>query len=452
MLKLDLLERSGKYMKKGIFGLCWVILGVAALIGGCARPYLTAPLSTAAAPNSPTAGSSAVTYTPAQSCAMMGSDFYNYYKGTSGNILFSPFSIITCVAMAQEGAVGPTQTQMQHVLYLNPNAQARWTGFQQLLGEINSPSKPYTLATADDMWPQQGFPLEPAFTNTLQTYYDSGVTALDYINNSTGAVQTIDGAVSQQTDGYIPQLLTAADVPPTTRLVLTNAIYFQADWQNQFVAMSTIPRSFTLESGSSESVSMMNETLSANIGTYNGAASVIALPYKNNGASMYIFLPPAGGMSNLESLMTGPNITSWLAANSAAMTATMGSSLSNVALSLPKFSYSTDYHLKSTLSSLGMPLAFAPPGLNGANFSGIDGGLDLTISDVIHQAFIKVDESGTTAAAATAVIIVTGNAYDPNPINYVPFTVDHPFIFMIVDNSSDTVLFIGRVDDPLSNG
>jgi len=385
---------------------------------------------------------------------MVGANLYNFYENqntsSSGNIFFSPFSIITCVAMAQEGAVGPTQTQMQTVMGLNPNTTTRLQGFQQLISQINAPSKPYTLATADNLWPQQNFTILPAYVNTLQTYYDSGVTALDYVNNAPGAMVTINGAVSQETDGYIPNLLSPGDLTKYTRLVLTNAIFFQADWQSQFVTTGTGPAAFTLPSGSTESVSMMHENLSAVIGNYNGAASVIALPYKANGASMYIFLPPVGGMSNLESLMTASNLNTWLAANSAAMTST-GAGTTPVALSLPRFTFSTSYDLSSTLATLGMPLAFEPPKNGvGANFSGIDGNQDLYISKVIHQAYIDVNESGTTAAAATAVIITVTFSISLPPVVYTPFTVNHPFIFMIVDNASNTVLFMGRVNDPLS--
>jgi serpin B len=419
------------------------VLSVFLIFSGCAHQFsLTAPGVTTGT------GTSGQVYTPPQACNMLSSNLYDFYKGQDGNVLFSPFSIITCVAMAQEGAVGPTQTQMQTVLNLNPNTTARLAGFQQMLGEINSPSKPYTLATADNLWPQQGFAILPSFINTLQTYYGAGVTDVDYIGNASGAVQTIDGAVSQETDGYIPQLLTTGDVSPATRLVLTNAVYFQADWQSQFVTTGTTPQAFNLTSTTSESVSMMHQTLSAGIGSYNGAASVIALPYKGNGASMYVFLPPLGGMATLESLLTGPNINSWLSANAASMSVS-GSSAPSVALTLPKFTFSTSYDLTSTLSSMGMPLAFSHPGSNGANFSGIDGNLDLTISKVVHQAYINVDEKGTTAAAATAVVIVYVNGFFNTPPP-VPFTVDHPFIFMIVDNATNTVLFMGRVNDPLS--
>jgi serpin B len=434
----------------------WVVLGLALgaatlyLVGGCSRLQSTLSPVTATGNSS----SSAVD-TPSQSCNLLSSSLYNFYQNSptsaSGNIFFSPFSIIIALAMAQEGAVGPTQTQMQKVLGLNPNTQARLQGFQQLISQINSPSQPYTLATADNLWPQQNFPLLPSFVNTLQTYYDSGVTALNYNLNSIGAAQTIDGAVSQETDGYIPQLLTAADVPPGTGLVLTNAIYFNANWQSQFNANNTAPATFTLPTGATESVSMMHQTLNGVVESYNGAASVFAMPYSNDGASMYIFLPPLGGMSALESQLTGPNINAWLAANSTAMTSS--GSVTQVVLSLPKFTFSTSYKLAPTLSSMGMPLAFLLPGPNGANFSGIDGNLDLFISQVIHQAYINVAEKGTTAAAATAVIITvypTGISFPINPPPTIPFNVDQPFIFMIVDNASNTVLFMGRVNDPLS--
>ena len=423
------------------FGLALSAL-VLSFSGGCNRMLSTAPLASTSKPSS-------TVYTPPQATNMLGCGLYNFYQSQSGNIFFSPFSIITCVAMAQEGAVGPTQTQMQTVLNLNPNTTTRLTGFQQLIGEINSPSRPYTLATADNLWPQQNFSILSSYVSILQNYYDSGVTALNY-GNPAGAAQTIDGAVSQETDGYIPNLLNASEVSGAA-LVLTNAIYFQANWQSQFVTSGTIPQTFNLTSTTSETVSMMNETLNTPIGNYNGAASVIALPYTNDGASMYIFLPPLGGMTTLEGLMTGSNINSWLAANSASM-AVSGPSVPSVALSLPKFTFSTNYQLRATLSSMGMPLAFTIPNPTtgaGANFSGIDGNQDLYISQVIHQAYIDVTETGTAAAATAVVMIYIEGTFIPlsTPIS---FTVDHPFIFMIVDNATNTVLFMGRVNDPLS--
>jgi serpin B len=411
------------------------ILGLI-LLAGCTR-YVN-PISPEMTGN----GTSGTVYTPAQATNLLSSNLYNWYSSQSGNVFFSPFSIITAMAMAQEGANGQTQSQMQTVLNLNPNATVRLQGFQQLIAEINSPSKPYTISTADNLWPQQGFPILPSYINVLQTYYAAGVTSVDFIGNPGGAVQTIDGAVSQETAGYIPNLLTPSDVNSNTRLVLTNAIYFQADWLSQFQTINTISQTFTLPSGNTESVSMMQQTLFLSLGSFNGAASVVSIPYKGNEAAMYIFLPPPGGMSTLEAAMSGPAINNWLAANSAATTGTNMIN-TNVALSLPRFEFSTHYDLTTTLDQMGMPLAFTP---SAADFSGIDGNKDLYISKVVHQAYIDVTESGTTAAAATGGVMGT-TAVPPPP---VPFTADHPFIFMIVENNTNTILFMGRVNDPLA--
>lgn len=385
---------------------------------------------------------------PAESVNLLAGNLYVPLKAGTGNVFFSPFSVLTAMSMAQEGANGNTACQMQTVLNLDPDATTRQQGFQQLISEINSPSKPYTLSTADNIWPQQNFPILPSFINTLQTYYGAGVTALNFAGDANGSAQTIDGAVSMETDGYIPNLVTPSDVSGAA-LVLTNAIYFEADWLSQFQTIGTMPQTFTLATGATESVSMMRQTIALPIGSFNGAASVVAIPYKGNEASMYVFLPPVGGMSALEAAMSGPSINSWLSANAPGI-AGSSMNLNQVDLSLPKFTFSTNYKLGTTLIQMGMPLAFTR---GQADFSGIDGNKDLYISQVIHQAHINVTESGTTAAAATAVIFyaLDGVSTTYNPPPPIPFIVDHPFIFMIVDKQTNTILFMGRVNDPLSN-
>ncbi len=436
-----------------LLGMCFVLATFTLLGGaGCSRVQTTlSPLSNSPiGPVSTPIPSNAAVYTPPQATDMLGCGLYNFYQNQSGNIFFSPFSIITCLAMAQEGAVGNTQVQMQNVLNLNPNTTTRLTGFQSLINEINAPGKSYTLDTADNMWLQVGFPFQQAYINTVQTYYDAGVTNVDFVNNPTAALQTINGAVSQETAGFIPDLFSS--LPSNTKLVLTNAIYFKGDWQYQFPVTNTNQQIFNLTTSTTEPVSMMHITFNANVGSFNGAASVLAIPYTNGESSMYVFLPPEGGMPALEGAMTGNNINSWLAANSALMTS--ATAVSRVDLALPKFTFKTSYDLSNTLSSMGMSLAFTPPGpttMMGANFWNIDGTNNLYITDVVHQAYVDVSEKGTTAAAATGVVIGCNNCQavfiPPPPI---PFVADHPFIFMIVDNASNTVLFMGRVNDPLS--
>ncbi|HXL72742.1 MAG TPA: serpin family protein [bacterium] len=430
-----------------------------AILGGCSHSLSVSPTTNALTP-SPTATASTplptptattivpntTTFTVPQADDILSGNLYGNCKSPEGtNVFFSPFSIITALAMAQEGAAGNTATQMQNVLNLNSNAAIRQQGFQQLINQINSASGNYTLDTADNLWIQQGFSILPSYINTVQTYYDAGVTNVNFVGNPSGAVSTIDGAVSQETAGFIPNLLTTSDISVQIRLVLTNAIYFQSDWQNQFVttgADQTSQQLFYLTPSTTETVSMMHVTFPAVLGNFNGAASVLAIPYKNNGASMYVFLPTSG-ISSLESVMTGSNLNAWLAANAANLTATpMGINSPQVALSFPKFTFSTSYELSSILSQMGMPLPFSLQ----ANFSGIDGQMDLSISKVIHQAYVSVSEVGTTAAAATGVVVGIFSVVS-TPIA-TPFVVNQPFIFAIVDNTSNTVLFMGRVCAP----
>ncbi len=380
---------------------------------------------------------------PEQSVNLLAGTLYGALKSHSGNVFFSPFSVLTAMSMAQEGANGDTACQMQTVLDLDPLASTRLPAFQTFLNTLNAPSQPYTLLTSDNLWVQQGFSLLPSYINNMKNYYESGINNVDFINDPAGSVNTIDGAVSQQTAGYIPKLLSPSDLSPLTRLVLTNAVYFKGDWDIQFETTNTNSQSFYLEGGSSEPVSMMHLSLNAPIGDFNGVAKVLALPYKNSGASMFIFLPPVGGTATLEGAMTASNLQSWLASNRASLTTRGGFSVN---LALPKFTFSTQYDLGSAFPTLGMTLAFqhpTPPN-NGADFSGIDGMRDLYIQKVIHQAYVGVDEKGTTAAAATAVVIGTINAV----IISQAFIVDHPFVFLIVDNSAGTILFMGRVSDP----
>ncbi len=430
-----------------IYGVLALAASALLLYGGCSRNLPTAGLTPV---SGPPIAAMATTCTASQANNCLSSNLYNFYQSQSGNIFFSPFSIITAMAMAQEGAKGNTAVQMRNVLNLNSNTAARLQDFQQLIGEINSPNKHYTLDTADNLWIQQNFPVLASYINTCQTYYDAGVTDVDFRGNPSGALQTINGAVSQETAGYIPNLLSQSNITPETKLVLTNAIYFKGSWQYQFPVTNTVQQTFNLASGSTEPVSMMNLTFNAAVGSYNGAASVLAVPYTNSEASMYIFLPPLGGMAALESALSGNNINSWLASNSPNMVAPAFPY--QVALSLPKFSFRTSYDLTNTLSQMGMPLAFTLPIPGpGADFSGIDAKTDLYISDVVHKAYVDVNETGTTAAAATGVVITCQMCTAVSVQMITPFIVDHPFIFMLVENTTNTVLFMGRVNDPLSN-
>ncbi len=448
----SILYMTGEYDMKKSFSFLGLALGALtlSLVCGCSNHLTTATVTNPSiapvniAPN-------ATLYTAEEATNQTGASLYGSCESltSSGNIFFSPFSITTCLAMAQEGAVGNTQIQMQNFLGLNPTTSTRLSSMQTLINQINAPGKSYTLDTANNMWLQVGFPFLPAYLNTVQTYYDAGVTNVDFVNQPAQALQTINGAVSQETDGYIPTLFSG--LPPKTKLVLTNAIYFKGDWQFQFPVSNTAPQTFNLTTTTSEPVSMMHMTFNANLGTFNGAATVLSIPYSNYQASMYVFLPPLGSMAALESQMTGANINTWLTANASTMNST--TAYGQVMLTLPRFSFKTNYDLTSALTA-DMPLAFTIPGpttLIGADFWNIDGTNNLYITEVVHQAYVDVSETGTTAAAATGVALGCPNCMVVSMPIINSFTADHPFIFMIVDNASNTVLFMGRVNDPLSS-
>ncbi len=367
-------------------------------------------------------------------------DLYHQINSDSANVFFSPFSIYDALAMTYEGAKGETAGQMAKVLYLQQDNNTRWQAFAGLIAEINNPAKNYTLSTANNLWLEQDYPFVPGFLNTVETYYSASATAMDFVGNPSGCMQTINTAVANETNNKITNLLPNGSITDKTVLVLTNAIYFYATWLNQFNVANTTPTAFTASSGATEQPDTMHETIAANVENYYGVAAAMELPYVNKEVSMFIFLPPAGGMASLDTYMTGAKMDSWLAARPATVTST-----AQVVVSLPKFTVNTTYDgMGDTLKNMGMTDAFLP---GTADFTGISTVGHLYISRVIHKAYVSVAEKGTEAAAATAVIIAQTSCVTAPP-KYIYFTVNHPFIFMIRENTSNTILFIGKVNDP----
>ncbi len=362
-------------------------------------------------------------------------DLYGELKKTeTGNIFFSPFSIFSAMSMTGEGARNGTWDEMKAVLHLQEDNSTRWNAFLQLINTINDPNKQYQLKTANNLWLEKTMTFLPAYLNTAQVYYLAELTNMDFIYDSEASRVTINARVEQQTEGKIKDLLPAGCIDPYTRLVLTNAIYFKATWLHKFTKESTFAQNFYTSPGNAITVQMMHQKLTGIIGDFYGKAKVLELPYLGNEVSMFVFLPDQGGMAALESVTTIDNITSWMAER------TSGTS-TYIDLSLPKFKVETRYTLNDVLSNMGMPSAFNG---FGADFSGMNGYGGLYISTVVHKAFVAVDEEGTEAAAATGVVVSVNSVPPPA----VPFTVDHPFIFMICENSTGAILFMGRVNEP----
>jgi serpin B len=358
-------------------------------------------------------------------------------KDNTGNLFYSPYSISTALGMTYAGAVGDTEKQMGSALHFTlPQGQLH-PAFNQLALDLASRGqnaqgtngKSFALNIANALWGQQDFTIQPAFLKILAQNYGTGMNLLDFKNSPEPSRVTINNWVSDQTNNRIKDLLPQGSITPATRFVLTNAIYFDAAWQNPFAKESTSNGNFNLLNSSTVSVPMMNHEGSYSYVKGSGYQAV-ELPYSGNEVAMDIIVPDAGQFNTFESGMTADSISGIIGSLKSSF----------MVLALPKFQFDSSFSLKQALSALGMPVAFTDK----ADFSGITGQPNLIISDVVHKAFVAVDEEGTEAAAATGVIMV-GAAMPANSL-----TVDRPFVFLIRDIQTGAILFIGRVLNPAS--
>jgi serpin B len=358
-------------------------------------------------------------------------------KDNTGNLFYSPYSISTALGMTYAGAVGDTEKQMGSALHFTlPQGQLH-PAFNQLALDLASRGqnaqgtngKSFALNIANALWGQQDFTIQSAFLKILAQNYGTGMNLLDFKNSPEPSRVTINNWVSDQTNNRIKDLLPQGSITPATRFVLTNAIYFDAAWQNPFAKESTSNGNFNLLNSSTVSVPMMNHEGSYSYVKGSGYQAV-ELPYSGNEVAMDIIVPDAGQFNTFESGMTADSISGIIGSLKSSF----------MVLALPKFQFDSSFSLKQALSALGMPVAFTDK----ADFSGITGQPNLIISDVVHKAFVAVDEEGTEAAAATGVIMV-GAAMPANSL-----TVDRPFVFLIRDIQTGAILFIGRVLNPAS--
>jgi serpin B len=373
-------------------------------------------------------------------------DMYKAIRQQAGNLFFSPYSISQALAMTYAGARGATEQEMASTLRFDLPQARLHPAFNALDRALIShsqvgASKPnpaqapsekpsgLELTTANALWAQQGLPIREAFLNTLARNYGSGVRLLNFAE-SEQARQDINMWVSDQTKQRIEDLLPEGSITPDTALVLTNAIYFKASWAERFVSQRTADDSFKLLDGSQITTPMMH-----NVSTYGqGAGSgylAVELPYYGQTTSMVIVMPDAGQFAEFETGLTTERLDAILAGLQPAM----------IDLKMPKFEIKGQtISLAEALRSLGMKAAFDK---NLADFSGIVADPRLWIDDVMHQAFVAVDEQGTEAAAATAVVMETSLVRATDEV-----IIDHPFLFLIRDRETGTILFMGRMVDP----
>lgn len=347
------------------------------------------------------------------------------------NVFFSPFSVSMALGMTYAGARGETERQMEKVMHFNLPQDDLHIAFSLLSERVNaSEGKGYKLNIANALWGQKDYPFLNSFLDLANTHYGGGFNVVDFINNPEGSREVINRWVENKTNDKIKNLLQQRDITPLTRLVLTNAIYFKGDWAKKFNKDDTRAEDFYVNPDYAVSVSMMRQTGNFRYASVDGVQA-LEMPYIGKELSMVILLPQAGN-EKFSSLFTPDLLNNILN--------TMAEQ--QVTVSFPKFKFQTRYGLADMLSEMGMPDAFdLPP----ADFSGMTGRMDLYITKVIHQAVIEVNEEGSEAAGATAVIM--GTKSSPKIFE---FKANRPFIFLIRHNTSGSILFLGRLTNPAS--
>lgn len=366
-------------------------------------------------------------------------DMYQSLKKGNENIFYSPYSISLALAMTYAGARGDTEQQMADALHFTLPQDYLHPAFNSLDIELSQrgegakgkDGEGFRLNIVNAIWGQKDYQFLTTFLDVLAENYGAGLRLLDFINAPEDSRITINNWVSDQTESRIEDLIPKGLIDSITRLVLTNAIYFNAAWHSPFNENLTQQDTFYLEDGGEVTVPMMKQAETFSYAEGDGYQAV-ELKYDGNELSMVVLLPRTGQFETFEESLNAQRADDIVKALKP----------EHVTLTMPRFEFESSFSLKDVLAAMGMPVAFT----SNADFSGMTGVHDLFISDVVHKAFVSVDEAGTEAAAATAVVMKLTAA----PAIPVEVTIDHPFIFLIRDIKTDTILFIGRIMNPIT--
>jgi serpin B len=359
-------------------------------------------------------------------------DLYRQLDKEKGNLFFSPYSISNALAMTYAGARGNTAKEMAGAMHFDLDPDRFHPAFAALIRELQGKAKDrkYKLNIANRLWGQKDYGFLPDFLKISADQYQAGLKEVDFIGDTEGARKAINAWVEKATNDKIKDLIKPGILSVDTRLVLSNAIYFKAAWLRPFSPKETKPGDFTTSTGKKVKVPMMH--IGARTNYFNdGGVLGLELPYENRELSMIVLMPKkADGLADLEKELTAIQLKKWLAKLSD----------HQVQVTLPKFKVTAEFHLNDVLKQLGMKDAFDR---RRADFSGMTTQERLFISHVVHKAFVDVNEAGTEAAASTAVVMDRVSK-PPRGI----FSADHPFIFLIRDAKTGSILFMGRVSDP----
>lgn len=362
-------------------------------------------------------------------------DLYKQLAGEGENIFYSPYSIYMALLMTYAGAAGDTASQMESTLHLpysqeEVHAVMNALNLQLKANSIMDDKPAFTLNIVNQLWGQAGYAFLPEFLNTLSQNYNAGLKTVDFAADPEAARELINLWVEAQTNEKIRDLIPEGVLNELTRLVITNAVYFKAAWLSPFDPANTKNGSFTLLDGTQADVPMMHQSSSMRAYVSQDVQAV-ELPYEGGTYSMVALMPTAGNLDTFEQSLTAESLQDILNQLERA----------SVTLSMPKFKFDAAFALNDALEGMGMTDAFDPMK---ANFSRMDGTTSLYISSALHKAFVDVNEEGTEAAAATAVAIGLTSA----PGQSYTIMLDHPFLFLIRDNATGTLLFVGRMADP----
>ncbi|XP_014636977.1 PREDICTED: serpin B3 [Ceratotherium simum simum] len=373
--------------------------------------------------------------------------FQQLRKSNKDNIFYSPLSISSALALTYSGAQGNTALQIGKVgvssLYIDrvrlnsllacvEKSRNVHHQFQKLLTELKKPTNDYELNIANRLYGEKKFQFRQEYMDNVKKFYLASVESADFIKAPEESLKKINSWVESQTNGKIKDLFPPGSLSSAI-LVLVNAVYFKGHWQWKFDEKNTVEEKFWLNKDTSKSVQMMKQTSSFKFTELEDVqAKILEIPYTGKDLSMVLLLPnEVDGLKKLEDKLTAEKLIEWT--TSPNMRETL------VALYLPRFKVEESYDLKDTMKSMGMLDAFSP---QDADFSGMTGSRGLVVSKILHKSFVEVTEEGTEAAAATGISLELSS-----PRIY-SFHCDHPFLFFIKHNKTNSILFLGRVSSP----
>jgi serpin B len=414
---------------KTFAGCALIVLAAVLAISGCSRAQAPGPGPVVTKPTE----AKPVTPEIVKGNTVFALDLYAKLREGEGNLFLSPMSISTALGMTYAGARGKTAEEMSAVLHLPADQEKAHEALGSLTGELNTlaEAEGVRVSIANALWGQKGYAFRDEFLATVKKHYGGGLGEVDFARPE-AARATINAWVEKYTQDKIKDLIPEGVLDAMTRLVLTNAIYFKGDWESPFEKHATHDAPFHLSADKQVQAPLMFQEERFPYAKAEGL-QVLEMPYKGGRMSMVIVLPDkVDGLSAVEKEFTPANLEKWLGALKP----------TELYVYVPKFETTAQFELNKTLAGMGMSLAFD---VEKADLSGMTTTEKLFISNVIHKAWVRVDEKGTEAAAATAVVAKgTAGPLEPPPT----FRADHPFFFLIRDTKTGSILFMGRVVNP----